>query len=165
MKVARTGSRDVAHATRPCRWLPQRGKACRSLCAAKATQLDRAGNLGELTRFTEGASTSQAESWSYVTPTDYSPGPLNVDGFAIFGTTVLFLVLVATGFGRIAGLDVWVDRALERLQERRERRIQDLRVSLEKQWQNDETRDSQQCTRHACFRQHTHMLAFMTRVP
>ena len=68
----------------------------------------------------------------------YTPSGLHVDGLAIFGSLVLFAALLVSGFGRISGLNAWVDGWVARQREKRRERVADERLSLERRWQDDE---------------------------
>lgn len=102
--------------------------------------LRRDGNLGQLSRFaaTEAESTSPAQWSTAVDPRSYRPSGVQIDGFAIFGSAVLGGVILATGFGRILGLNAWWDAWLLRVRDRRRRKVIDARVQLEKRWEDEQ---------------------------
>lgn len=71
-------------------------------------------------------------------PRSYKPAGVQVDGPAIFGSAVLGAVILATGFGRILGLDSWWDAWLLRVRDRRRRKVIDARAQLEKRWDDEQ---------------------------
>lgn len=75
-------------------------------------------------------------------PSSSFSGGLYFDGPAVFGSLVLFSLMIALSFGRILGVDRFVDKALRQWQaQKRERerwKIMDARQRLEEQYRDDD---------------------------
>ncbi len=72
-------------------------------------------------------------------PSKHFTGGLYFDGFAVFGSLVLFSLMIALSFGRVLGVDQYVTRTLKTWrEERRERErweVIEARKRLEKQYE------------------------------
>lgn len=75
----------------------------------------------------------------------YVPSAAHADPSTIFASSVLLLVLLASGFGRVLGFNSWIDAKVERYRlaqkQRKRDDINDTRRGLETRWEQDSDRD------------------------
>ena len=107
-----------------------RGSQCR---AAKE-------QLGQLS----GLADQMGDVQSFATPESieaYVPDGIVVNVPAIVGSLVLLVVLTSIAFGRLAGFEDLFDKWMDVVKERRARKVENARETLESSWQSDSNQD------------------------